>query len=281
MHVMRYCSAFTITLAACFAAQTMLLRASGGRTLKGESNFFSSLARLQTGIAPLPRIMLLGSSMTGRLPDRAAGWEGVANLGCDAGSAVTALRAIAKGQFPVPEAVVVEANTLVMGIRAKPGEIDQAIGSAWFWAGVHVPQVGATARPAAIAYSAALVSRTGTYGKKIPAVSGTVERPMPWPRQEILPPEEEQVTTELIDLLLQVRRRGARIMLVELPCRQSNKTEWIQIVRQVSHRAECALVDLADLLPAEQLGFTDAVHLDAKSAVLCLESLLGSCALLQ
>jgi hypothetical protein len=70
-------------------------------------------------------------------------------------------------------------------------------------------------------------------------------------------------------------------MLVELPCRQSNKTEWIQIVRQVSHRAECALLDLADLLPAERLGFTDAVHLDAKSAVLCLESLLGSCALLK
>jgi hypothetical protein len=34
-------------------------------------------------------------------------------------------------------------------------------------------------------------------------------------------------------------------------------------------------------LPAERLGFTDAVHLDATSAVLCLESLLQLYALLQ
>lgn len=281
MHGRRYCSAFIITLAVCFVTQTILLHASGGRTRKGESNYFSSIARLQTGIAPLPRMMLLGSSMTGRLPDRAAGWEGVANLGCDAGSAVTALRAIARGAFPVPEAVVVEANTLVMGMRAKPGEIDQSIGSAWFWAGVHVPQVGATARPAAIAYSALLVSRTGSFGQKAARVSGTVARPMPWPREEPLSAEDERLATELIDLLVQVRNRGARLMLAELPCRRADKADWIAIVRQVSRRADCALVDLTAQLPSEAIAFTDDVHLDAASAALCLESLMQSFASLQ
>lgn len=97
---MRYPLILAITLALCFAAQSLALHLSGGRTAKSESNFFSSIGRIQAGAQGKPEVMVLGSSITGRLPDRTQGFHGWANMGCDGGSAVDALRAMDAGILP-------------------------------------------------------------------------------------------------------------------------------------------------------------------------------------
>jgi hypothetical protein len=71
-----YATAFVLMLATCFGGQWYALRMSGGRTVKSEPNYFSSLARIQSGVRESPRIMLLGLSMTGRLADRAGSGGG-------------------------------------------------------------------------------------------------------------------------------------------------------------------------------------------------------------
>ena len=100
---MRYALPFALTLALLFTVQTLALRAVGGRTAKSESNFFSSVGRIQAGTTGKVDAMMLGSSITGRLPDKAQGYAGWANMGCDGGSAVVTLRAMDKGLLPAAE----------------------------------------------------------------------------------------------------------------------------------------------------------------------------------
>jgi hypothetical protein len=280
MHILqgtRYCSTAAGILILCLTIQTVLLFANPDRPKKSESNFFSSIARLQTGIAPLPRIMLLGSSMTGRLPDRAMGWEKVANLGCDGGSAVTVLRAIADCKFPAPEAVIIEANTLVMGLKSQQSEIDEAIDSSWFWLGVRFPQVGAIGRPASIAYSQLLARRLGSYVKTSRPANTPVPPATAWHTVLLLSPEAENTAARLCDLFNRVRSRSVKIAIVQLPCRREQRTDWIDIVREVSRRTGAAFIDAANRLPAGSLRFTDDVHMDAATASLCLDYILAAC----
>lgn len=150
---MRYLIMAAASLGTCFWAQSILLNAHDGRTNKSESNFFSSVARIQTGIQDQPKIMLLGSSMTGRLPDRTRGFPGVSNLGCDGASAVDTLRAMDEGLLPTAPQLIIEGNTLSRGTSQESSEISRAINSPWFKAGLIFRNLGATARPAAFAYS--------------------------------------------------------------------------------------------------------------------------------
>ncbi|MEO8616420.1 MAG: hypothetical protein ABI600_14845, partial [Luteolibacter sp.] len=61
----RYLTGFVVIFAAGLGLQTVALRASGGKTLKCESNYFSSIARIQTETKGKSEVMLLGSSITG------------------------------------------------------------------------------------------------------------------------------------------------------------------------------------------------------------------------
>ena len=269
-----YLTALLVTLATCFAVQAALLRAFHGRTHKSESNFFSSVARLQTGIAPPPTVMLLGSSMTGRLPDRASGFDGVANLGCDGGSALPALRAIARGDFPAPTILVVEANTLDRG--GEQGELDEAIRSGWFWAGVRVPLLGATARPSAFAYSSLFAWNRRPQEERI----GRVEFspiPKPWGAPVALTPAAEAAASELASLLDAAKQRGARVLLVQLPSRRKPNAEALALAHEVSLRTDTGFADLTTALAEPEIAYTDGVHLDGPSATLCLRLILGSC----
>ena len=91
---MNYPSILVLSLAACFGLQSLALHLVGGRTAKSESNFFSSIARIQTGAAePVAEVFLVGSSLTGRFPSRSAEFPDVANLGCDGENAAVVMRA--------------------------------------------------------------------------------------------------------------------------------------------------------------------------------------------
>jgi hypothetical protein len=263
------------TLAFCFAIQAASLRAVNGRTHKSESNFFSSVARLQTGIAPPPSVMLLGSSMTGRLPDRSNGFDGVANLGCDGGSAAPTLRAIARGDFPTPATLIVEANTLDRS--GEEGEVDEAIRSGWFWAGVRVPLLGATARPSAFAYSAMFPRSRRLQGDRT-ALLTTAPSPRPWEAPVALTPTAEAAASKLASLINAAKQRGARVLVVQLPTRWQPGTEALAVARDVSRRTGSGYVDLTKALAEPEIAYTDGVHLDGPSATLCLRLILDSCA---
>ncbi len=173
-----YLTLLTLTLATCFGVQLLALRASGGRTTKSESNYFSSIGRIQAGTRGTPEVMIVGSSITGRLPDRAQGVSGVANMGCDGGSAVDALRAMDAGILPTAKWIVIEANTLQVALDEQPTEIGRAMQRPWFRAGMAVPALGAYARPAAFFYSKLLVSRIGSFdGQRSEADLGVTSLP--------------------------------------------------------------------------------------------------------
>jgi hypothetical protein len=177
--------------------------------------------------------------------------------------------------------VIVEANTLRMGIVGRPGEIDRAIQSAWFWAGVHVRQLGATARPAALVYSALLSRRVGKYVGLAGRAVGRQGPPVPWPTSVALSPEAERAAADVYDLLAQVQRRGVKVMLVRLPCRQERSGDWLDVAREASRRTGCVFLDLEDRLGSANLQFTDDVHMDSASAAACLDEMLGAYASMQ
>jgi len=151
---MRYALTLALTLTACFGIQTLALHHVGGRTTKSESNFFSSIARIQTGAAePVAKVFLAGSSLTGRFPSRTAEFPDVANLGCDGESAAVVMRAIDKGILPLPPVLVIEGNTLYREQTASESLVGTVMESQWFELGRNIPNLSATARPSAFAYS--------------------------------------------------------------------------------------------------------------------------------
>jgi hypothetical protein len=276
---MPYALTLTLTLAACFTAQTLALRASGGRTTKSESNFFSSVARIQTGQQGTPEILLLGSSLTGRLPDRSGGFAGVANLGIDGGSAADTLRAIDRGLIGCPPHLIVEGNTLYRAVGQEPGEVARAIGSRWFEVGRDLPNFGATARPSAFLYSWLMERKHGAAdeGSRVglplstrPRIPGQDEAPA-------LDDAEEKLVAELSGIVQRLVGEGCRITMVMLPPGAAADSPNRRIPQAIASRAGVMWWDLNEGLPAGTVRFTDGVHLSPASASATMTSLLEFC----
>ena len=276
---MPYALLLTLTLAVCFTLQSLALRASGGSTTKSESNFFSSVARIQTGQRGRPEILLLGSSLTGRLPDRTSGFDGVANLGIDGGSAADTLRAIDRGLIACPPQLMVEGNTLYRAVDQGPGEVARAMESRWFEVGRDLPNLGATARPAAFLYSwlmerkhgvAAGMDRDGLRLESRPRIPAMDEAPA-------LNPAEEELITELGGILRRIEAKGCRIILVMLPPGADLDSPNRRIPMALACRAGVSWWDLNEGLPAGAVRYTDGVHMSPASAAATMASLLEFC----
>lgn len=269
-----YAIAFIVVLAACFGAQTLALRMSGGSTVKSESNYFSSVARIQTETRDSPRVMLLGSSMTGRLGDRAAEVPGVANLGCDGGSAVVALRAMDRGLLPVAPVLIIEANTLSYELEHRGKEIAAAIDSDWFKLGTRCSNVGATARPTAFAYSWLMARKDGARaavsdGLPISTKPGVLD-----PSQA---PELDGAASKLVDevaaMLERLKAKGSRIFIVMIP--PGAKAGMMPgLPRALACKSGTPWWDLNVGLPPDAVAYTDGLHLDGPGAAKVLATLL-------
>lgn len=265
---MRYLLAMLATVVLCFAAQSMALRAIGGRTAKSESNYFSSIARIQAGVRDNPDIMLLGSSITGRLPDRVNGFSGVVNLGCEGGSAVDTLRAIDQGILPVAPTIVIEGNTIFLAVGAGETEVAEAMRSRWFAVGLRSSSLSATARPAAFAYSALMARKVGSMGGgprreldlgSRPAVPVTGS-----PAGSFL---EELLLEELVGVLGRLRSDGTSVLVVFYPQgRNSPPVRRKELAIELAARAGVPFWDLTVGLETDAVGFTDGTHLDPASA---------------
>lgn len=261
-----YPIAFVVFLAACFGAQTLALRLSGGRTVKSESNYFSSVARIQNSNREQPRILLLGSSMTGRMADRAAAIPGVANMGCDGGSAAITLRAIDRGDLHAAPIIVVEANSISFELEHRGKEIAGAIGSDWFKLGAKVPNFSATARPTAFAYSKLLARQSASTSDpgRLP-ISTSPKRLDPNPAA-VLDSDAAVLADEISGIFHRLEERGSRIILVTLPPGVKAGTMQADLPAAIARQSGVLWWDLTDGLPPDAVGFTDGLHLDASSA---------------
>jgi hypothetical protein len=274
---MRYFVLLTLTLAACFGVQTLALHSVGGKTNKSESNFFSSVARIQSGILGNPEIMLLGSSMTGRLPDRNQGFAGVTNLGCDGASAAETLRAMDQGKLPVAPVLIIEGNTLYRASSGTPSEIARAIDSPWFQVGGRIPNLSATARPTAFFYSRLLARKIGQGGKD----SALPIQPTRFPEKLSgpLPPlneSESRLIDELTAVIKRLEKRGSQILITVLPPGNSADSPHVRLPAALAIRTGLPFWNLAASFPSGQIHFTDGVHMDPSSAAAVMNTLLES-----
>lgn len=275
--MLSYLIPFALTLAACFGIQTLALRAVGGRTTKSESNFFSSLGRIQAGAQGQPEIMVLGSSITGRLPDRAQGFSGVANMGCDGGSAVDALRAMDHGILPSAPWIVIEANTLPLALNDKPTEIGRAMQQPWFRVGLKAPCLSANARPAAFFYSKLLTRRIGDFGQAGSdsdlEVSSRPHEVTTLPRGEFTPRQRELID-EISGIIGRLKNQGCRMIFVWLPPARGVGATPPSLILGLCRRSESLWWDLGQEAVPGTVSLTDGVHMAAPSAARTMVSLL-------
>ncbi|MFT4176287.1 MAG: hypothetical protein QM627_06490 [Luteolibacter sp.] len=274
----RYAIIVFSTIGLLFLLQNVLLRQSGGRAAKSESNFFSSLARIQAGAVGNPRMMVLGSSITGRLPDRAQGIPDTANMGCDGGSALDALRAMDAGLLPTAPRLVVEANTLHLGLSAKTSEVSGAMNGFWFKAGLKCSGLAAYARPSAFLYSELLELRTGSFSDN-PSddlqVNTKPER-VTSPQARIGNDEEERLIRELAGIFSRMKEKGIQITLVWLPPARKNEKPVAPWILELAARSEIPFWDLGQQANPELVKLTDSVHMDSASAARTMNSLLNA-----
>ena len=273
---MRYFAILMLTLAACFGAQALALRAVGGRTAKSESNYYSSLGRIQAATVSPAEVMLLGGSITGRLPDRIHGYRGVANMGCDGGHAVDTLRAMDQGLLPTAPVLVIECNSLYRALEPKPSEVGLAMNRAWFGAGMRVPSISAYARPSAFFYSLLLARRMGDFGEPDPDGLRATGMPvrLEGPAPTVEDPAERALATELQALLMRLHGKGCRTIFVWYPPGRLGGFEppsWIFSTIAGSHSEWW---DLGVQAQPDLVVLTDGAHMAAPSAARTLVSLL-------
>ena len=272
--MIRYPLILVVSLAGCFGLQSLALKTVGGKTRKSESNYFSSVARLQTETRDQPEVLFLGSSLTGRLPDRPQ----VGNLGCDGGSAVITLRALDEGILPGAKVIFVEANTLAYELQGRGKEITAAMRTDWFKVGVKVPNLGATARPSAFIYSwldakrnpvgiapaadAPLYSEAGsgfTVVEQSPALVG---------------PEEHSLVEELSGILDRLTKKGMDLKLVMLPAGGEETEVDLRIAAGVAARTKLPWWNMYEDPVENEIRYTDGRHLDPASAAAVIDALL-------
>lgn len=273
---MRYTVILALTLALCFTAQSLALRAVGGRTAKSESNFFSSLGRIQAGAMGNPQAMVLGSSITGRLPDRAQGFAGWANMGCDGGSAVDVLRAMDEGILPAAPLLVIEANTLQLALREKPAEIAGAMRGKWFLAGMKLPAFSAYARPAAFFYSKLLARRIGGFDIAADDDLGVQSLPLEMgePVQAKLGTREQQLIDEVTGILTRLRGKGCHAVIVWLPPARADGSPPPPWLLEMARRSGIPYWDLGQEAAPGTVELTDGVHMAAPSAARTMRSMV-------
>lgn len=273
---MVYTLLLLLSLLSLFGLQMVALKSVSGRTTKSESNFFSSIARIQTGVRDKPDLMLLGSSITGRFPDRSSGFAGVTNLGCDGGNALDALRAMDVGMLPTAPTIIIEGNTLYRSIGGRESEVARAIKSPWFRIGRKIPLLGATARPSAFIYSKLLAGKIGNaegaQGSPLPIETNASVVLM----DTALPVGAQSVADETSAILRRMQEQGIHVMIVIIPPGADADSPNILIPREVSKNAAIPLLDLATELPPDAVILTDGVHMAPESAAATLRSILDS-----
>lgn len=264
---MKYISLLLATLLLTFALQYYGIHLVGGRTTKSESNYFSSLGRIQAGAVGDPEVMLLGSSITGRLPDRANGYERFANMGCDGGSAVDALLAMDRGILPIAPILVVEANTLSLALGDHISEVGLAMTRPWFKIGTELPLLSAYARPSAFVYSKLLARKIGRFDSangedlKVVSLPAFIEDP-----SQPIQGGERTLINKLVPAITRMKQNGSRIVFVWLPPGRREGSPPPAWIRTLVSESGSEWWDIGNECDRSLVTLTDGTHMSAPSA---------------
>lgn len=273
---MNYLAKMLFAVSICFGGQYLALEQSGGRFTKNESNFFSSIGRIQAGARGHLEVAFLGSSLTGRLPDRSHGFQGVANMGCDGGSAIEALRAMDQGLLPVPPVIVIETNTMIRAVDPTPSMIAEAMKEPWFQVGRRLPLVSAYARPSGFFYSILLSGRIGSFetgGAKDLRVD-TIPRKVP-DLDRTWDDAKEALVVEVAGICKRLQSRGTKPIFVWLPpARPRGQTppDWMLAMPA---RSNTLWWDVGQHADESLVVLTDGAHMAAPSAARTVRTILS------
>lgn len=275
IYSMRYLIITLFTLVACFAAQALALRSCGGRFTKNESNFFSSLGRIQAGAQKGVEVAFLGSSLTGRLPDRSHGFKGVANMGCDGGSAIDALRAMDRGLLPVAPVLVIETNTMIRAIDPKPSMIANALERPWFQIGRNVSFLSAYSRPSGFFYSILLAGKIGSFDSGDAPDLRVTSKPQPVSE----PPRDwddakEKLITEIAGISTRLRKRGSTTVFIWLPPGRPEGQAPPAWMVAMAARSGSPWWDVGQDADRTLVAVTDGAHMAAPSAARTVRTVL-------
>jgi hypothetical protein len=273
---LNYLLTFGCGLAACFGLQTAFLHHSHGRSVKSESNFFSTVARLQAATRDSPQVLLLGSSMTGRLPDRSRGFPGVANMGCDGGSAVETLQAIDRGDLPAAPLIIVEGNTLQHGFEMTSSQVADAVTTWSFREGARFPAFGASGRPSALVYSTLMERKLG-------GPSATGLEPLhpvtrlgltdPQPQVKAEPLHEQSRISALAAVAGRLKEKGSRLVVVMLPTGSVSPGSFL-VAQEFARQAAVPFWDLGGGIAKDDVQLSDDVHMTPASAAATMKTLM-------
>ena len=237
-------------------------------SVKGESNYFSTLARLQTAArVENPQIAFVGSSLTGRFPMECLGKKGI-NLGCDGGSSLDSLLLLSSGSFKVPPHVVIEANVLESESTSLSGIAE----GGWFKLGLELPVFSAAYRPSSLFYRCLRQSVSNLdNGVNERAVQWAAfrERPqVPVSKYEIKDASLSEYA-RISGLVVALKKTGCRVIVVWIPNgRGRGRLLQEQVLRAEQMAADCDVpfFDLRELDELKLVDYTDEVHLDESSA---------------
>lgn len=271
----RFLGRILVMLGLLFSLQGLVYYGLNGRSSKSESNYFSSLSRFQAAASHHPEFVLVGSSITGRLPGAEVGREGVANLGSDGGSAFDGMSLLANGIVERPRWLVVETNTLFGGLGQRQSLIVRGAGGHWFGIGARLPLLGASARPSGMLYSRLLRRSVVLDGEPFEVTLSTVPH-----CDHVFSPAENERLDAYARILEDLRRRGVGIVLVRYPSGFVDPAENARLeaaVSNLSTRVPFHFLDLSGQVPRDQLEFTDSVHLAPASAARIMDTIAAAC----
>ncbi|MEO8617237.1 MAG: hypothetical protein ABI600_19015 [Luteolibacter sp.] len=220
--------------------------------------------------------MLLGSSITGRLPDRTYGFKGISNMGCDGGSAADALRAMDRGILPAAPLIIIEGNTLGLGASPKETEVARAMRSPWFEVGRRFSAVSATTRPSAFLYSKLLAGKIGAAGSPDGKDEDVSTKPY-IPRKDsvsLKSSRERLLVVELADIIGRLAERGTLCWVVILPPKIRLDSPQHDLVVALAAEAQVPFWDLAAGIAPGKIQLTDGIHMAPASAALTVRELM-------
>lgn len=262
-------------LLVCLGLQGFVYFGYRGGSAKTESNYFSTISRFQSAVAPGAEIALVGSSISGRLPGRESGNDDVANLGSDGGSSLDGLTLLEEKVVGSPKWIVLETNTLFGGRMTEMPAVSGTRGL-WFRIGGVMPLLGASARPTGMMYGNLLGRNWRGTEKAFPLQHIPSAIPEATLRDEDLTTQDRQRIDRLGSSLLRVMKSGARILMVRYPAgilKPRQVDEMNTVIALLHQRTGVPYLDLDSQIPRSELIFSDSVHLGPESAARVLTTL--------
>jgi hypothetical protein len=279
LNLIKFIFGIIFVMALCFFVQSYLFFNCNAAAGKGESNYFSTLSRMQFSAVEPAQITLVGSSITGRLPGREAGNVDIANLGSDGGSSLDGLRLISMQKIPTTKWVVIEANTLFVGVGYKDPPIIKGAQGFWFETGVCLPLLGASARPSSMLYARLQGRKKLINGDSFLVTPSNISL-LEDDFSKNFTKDEKKRFLDYVEIIDKLIKLDVKVIIAHYPSASRSERESYLIrktVDKLTKRFHVIYVDLEKQIPGASLKFSDSVHLSSESAARILNTIKVFC----